>query len=276
MAMAASGASTLLGGAQGEAILVTSGLAVGYGGRAVVSGVDLSVRAGELVTLIGPNGAGKSTILRTVTGRLRPLAGEVFVGGRPLSSLDVRARAREVAVLLTEAVGGELMSASEVVEMGRYPYTGVLGIVGEEDRERVRAAMELVGIWDLRERAFARLSDGQRQLTLVARALSQDTRLIVLDEPTSHLDIRYQIELLGLLRRLARERGVAILMTLHELPLARRVSDRLLCIGDGRVLAEGTAAEVFRPEVIDELFDLEPGSYDARTGDVSLAGGATP
>lgn len=246
--------------------LATRGLTVGYGSVPVVTGLDLEVRAGEIVALIGPNGTGKSTVLRTVTGRLAPLAGQVLISGRDLAGLSVRDRAREVAVLLTERVEGELLTCSDIVEMGRYPHMGGLGIASREDRDRVREAMELASVWDLRDREFLRLSDGQRQRVLLARAICQGTRTLVLDEPTSHLDIRYQVELVSLLRRLAHERGLAILTTLHELPLARRVADRAVCLKDGQVMEQGTREQVFRAEVIDELFDLMPGTYDARTG----------
>lgn len=259
-------------------LLETSALVVGYAGVPVVQGVDLKVMPRSVVTLIGPNGAGKSTILRTVAGSLGSLGGRICLEGHDLAGMGLRERSRLMAVLLTDRVRTELLTCADVVEAGRYPYTGRLGVATEEDLRKVREAMELVHVWDLRDRDFAQLSDGQRQRIMLARAICQEPRLLVLDEPTSHLDVRYQIELLRVLRHLARERGIGILMTMHELPLARRVSDWLVCVKDGAVVAQGTPEDVFTASVIDALYDLEPGTFDVLTGDVSLDGGghATP
>ena len=260
-----------LGGRQGApAVLRTEGLAVGYGAAPLVEGIDLSVTAGQIVTLIGPNGAGKSTLLRTLAGQLAPMGGVAYLSGRRLADLTDRERALELSVLLTERLRTDLMTCEDVVETGRLPHTGRLGILAPEDHDRVRAAMELVQVWDLRTHDFMQLSDGQRQRVLLARAICQEPRTLVLDEPTSYLDIHYQIELLGVLRRLAATREVGILMSLHELPLARRVSDWVVCVKDGRIVAQGTPAQMFVPEVIDDLYDLAPGVYDAATGSIEL------
>ena len=259
-------------GARGEAVIRTRGLAVGYGAAVVARDVDLRVEAGRIVTLVGPNGAGKSTVLKTLAAQLPPLAGDAALCGVPYARLSDRERSRMIAVVLTERPRTELMTCQDVVELGRYPHTGRLGLLGEHDRVRVREAMEMVHAWDLRDRDFMRISDGQRQRVLLARAVCQEPRAILLDEPTSYLDIHYQIELLGLLRRLARERGLGMLMSLHELSLAREVSDWVVCLRDGRVMAQGTPAEVFVPSVIDRLYDLAPGSFDPATGRVVLPG----
>lgn len=254
----------------GVALIETRSLSVGYDGNALVRDVDLTVLAGQVVTLIGPNGAGKSTILKTVAGQIEPIGGGIQLLGRDLRGIPGRERSRELSVMLTDRVQTELLTCADIVEMGRYPYTGHLGSTTPEDRRKVREAMELLQVWDLRDQDFMRLSDGQRQRVMLARAVCQEPRTLILDEPTNHLDVRYQVELLRVLRRLAHERGLGILLTLHELPLARRVSDWLVCIKDGGVLLQGTPEEVFVPEVIDTLYDLEPGTYDAFTGDVSL------
>ena len=246
------------------------GLAVGYGGRAVVEGVDLELPAGCVMTLIGPNGAGKSTILKTVTGQLAPLAGSLELSGRPLREMSERERALELSVVLTERPATELMTVSDVVEAGRYPHTGSLGVLHDDDRRAVREAMELVGVAELAGRDFMCLSDGQKQRVMLARAICQEPRTIVLDEPTSYLDVRHQLDLLSILRGLARERGLSILMALHELSLARVVSDRVVCVKDGRVFAQGAPEEMFRSELVDELYDLEPGLFDPATGSVRL------
>lgn len=250
--------------------LVARGLDAGYAGRAVVSGVELEVRAGEVTTLVGPNGAGKSTILRTLAALLEPVAGRVLVDGEPLRRLGAAERARRLSVVLTDRPRTELLTCEDVVESGRYPYTGRFGALSGHDREVVRRTMLLTNTWGMRDEDFMRLSDGQRQRVLLARAICQEPDVLLLDEPTSYLDVRYQVELLSILRELARTEGVAVVATLHELQLARVVSDQVVCVRDGRVFACGTPAEVFVPEVIDALFDLEPGSYDPATGAVRL------
>ncbi len=246
------------------------GLCAGYDGVALVRDVSLAVRAGQVVTLIGPNGSGKSTVLKTVAGLIPAVGGEVVLEGRPLGQLSARERARSRAVLLTERRRPEYTTCGEMVAAGRYPHTGALGILGQADRDEVRAAMELVGAWDLRDKDIRRVSDGQRQRVLLARAICQRTPVLLLDEPTSHLDIRHQIDLLVVLRRLVAEREVGVLMALHELPLARAVSDWLVCVRDGRVLLEGTPDQVFGSKTMEELFDLQPGTYDPVTGAVRL------
>ena len=261
-------------GMHADPVLETRDLAVGHDATAIVRGVELAVRPGQVVTLIGPNGAGKSTILRTVVAQLEPLGGTVLLSGRPLDRLSPRERALELSVLLTDRPRTELMTCEDVVEVGRQPHTGRLGIARDEDHRQVREAMELAGVWDLRDRDYMRISDGQRQRVLIARAICQQPRVMVLDEPTSYLDIRHQIELLELLRTLVATRGMGIVMALHELPLAGLVSDWLVCVREGEVWRQGTPDEVLVPEVIDELYGLRPGTYDPRTGAVTLGGAA--
>ena len=250
--------------------LQAADLAVGYDGIPLVNDVRLQISPGSVVTLIGPNGAGKSTILKTLAGELAPLGGTVLVGGRDLQGMSAQELARERSVLLTERLHTSLLTCEDVVEAGRYPYTGRLGILQEHDHEAVRDAMELVGVWDLRERDFMRVSDGQRQRVMLARAICQEPRVLMLDEPTSYLDIRYQIELLEVLRHLVRERSMGVVMTMHELSLARQASDWLVCVKDGAIAAQGSPQQVCRPQVIDKLFDLRPNTYDSHTGTIAL------
>lgn len=250
--------------------LEARGLAVGYDGVPLVCAVDLAVQPGQIVTLIGPNGAGKSTILKTLAGRLPALAGAVCMAGRPLAQFSAHERALQMAVMLTERQRTELLTCLDVVEMGRYPHTGRLGVLSEADRACVREAMELVEVWDLRHADFMRLSDGQRQRVMLARAICQEPRIMVLDEPTSYLDVRFQIDLLRVLRALAATKGVGIVMSLHELPLAFQVSDWVVCVREGAIMAQGTPVQMFVSEVIDTLYDLEPGVFDPKTGGLRL------
>lgn len=252
--------------------LETRGLSVGYDGVALLSGIDIEVAFGEIVTLVGPNGAGKSTMLKTLAGQLPPLAGEVLIAGEPLSKLSSHELALRVSVLLTQRLSTDLLTCADVVETGRYPHTGRLGVLSDADRAAVRDAMETVRVWDLRDRDFMQVSDGQRQRVLLARAICQHPRLLVLDEPSSYLDIRYQIELLEILSALAGTGQMGVIMSLHELSLARKVSSRIVCVAEGSVLAQGTPQEMFVPEVMDELYGLKPGSFDPVSGAIFLEG----
>lgn len=245
-------------------------LCAGYNGVALVSGVNVTIRPRQIVTLVGPNGAGKSTILKTLAGQLEPLGGVVYLGKRDLASMSPQEQALERSVLLTERLRTELLSCKDVVETGRYPHTGRLGTLRKRDHEAVREAMELVGVWNLRGRDFAELSDGQRQRVMLARAICQDPRVLVLDEPTSYLDIRHKITFIEVLRQLVRTREVGIVMTLHELGLARQASDWLVCVKNGTVTAQGTPNQIVTPSIVNELYDLQPGTYDALTGTITL------
>lgn len=251
-------------------------LAAGYGKRPVAEGLSFHAGRGEIVTLIGPNGAGKSTILKTISGGLAPLGGELVLDGVPMERIPRKERARKLAVVFTEKLQGELMTCRDVAAAGRYPYTGRLGLLSEEDQRAVDQALELVHGTDLGDRPFDRISDGQRQRIMLARALCQEPEMILLDEPTSHLDVKYKLEFLSLLREMARKKNLSVLMSLHELDLAERISDRVVCIKDGRMDRCGTPEQVFTPGYVEELFGMTAGRFDAAGGAVefSVSGGA--
>ena len=249
-----------------DAILRTEALSVGYGKTVILENVALTLTPGQILTLIGPNGAGKSTLLKTLIGHLPPVSGAVYLDGRDLSALTERDVARNAAAVLSGRPRAELMTCGDVVASGRYPYTGLLGILSGEDREIVKKTMELTHTAELRDRAFDRISDGQRQRVLLSRTICQEPRVLVLDEPTSFLDIKHKLEFLTLLRRLARDRDIAVIVSLHELELARRCSDTLLCVRDGRVDRVGTPEEIFQGGYIDTLYGMEPGSYASLFG----------
>ena len=242
--------------------LSTENLAVGYDGKPLIRDVCLRVQRGKIVTLIGPNGSGKSTILKTIVGQLSKVSGTVLLEKKSMEQLRQNEIARKMAILMTQRVHPELMTCFDVVSTGRYPYTGALGLLSKEDKRIVMEAMELVHSVELADRPFEAISDGQRQRILLARALCQQPEIIVLDEPTSYLDIRYKLELLTILKTMVREKNLAVLMSLHELELAERVSDTVVCVSGDRIDRMGSPKEIFSNDYIAMLYHMEPGKYD--------------
>ncbi len=242
--------------------LETEKLSVGYDGKPLIRDVCLQVQRGKIVTLIGPNGSGKSTILKTIVGQLSKVSGTVLLEGAPMERCGQKEIAKRMAILMTERIHPELMTCYDVVSTGRYPYTGALGLLGKEDKRIVEESLELVHGRDMADRPFDAISDGQRQRILLARALCQTPEIIVLDEPTSYLDIRYKLELLTILKTMVREKNLAVLMSLHELDLAQRVSDTVVCVSGDRIDRMGPPAEIFSNDYISRLYHMEPGKYD--------------
>lgn len=244
-----------------EYFFQTERLAVGYNGKPVVENVEVAVKRGQILTLIGPNGSGKSTILKSITKQLKTLGGVVYIGGDPIEEIDARKLSRRVAVVLTERPKPELMTCGDVVAVGRYPYTGMLGILSAGDKEKVQDALITVNALELKDRHFSEVSDGQIQRIMLARAICQEPEIIVLDEPTTFLDVRYAVEILDTLRRMATQRGITVIMSLHELNYARRVSDLVMCVKSSRVLYLDTPEKIFSEDIISHLYDLPDGYY---------------
>ena len=249
-------------------ILRAEHLSAGYHGMTVLGDVQFSAVPGTLVTLIGPNGAGKSTLLKTLIRQLGPLSGTVYLDGADMAGLREREIARSVSAVLTGRPSPELMTCGDVVCTGRYPYTGPLGILSPEDRRIAAESMELVRVSELRDRDFSRVSDGQRQRVLLARAICQQPRVLILDEPTSFLDIRHKLDFLYLLRELARARNLAVILSLHELELAQRFSDTVLCVAEGRIDRQGPPEEIFTGDYINTLYGVSHGGYQPLLGSV--------
>ena len=200
-------------------------LTVGYDKKPLIKDICIGIEKGEIVTLIGPNGSGKSTILKSITRQLKLVGGNVGFDGKNLHELSFRELSTKMAVVLTERMKPELMTCHDIVATGRYPYTGRLGMLTREDEEKVEKAMRAVHAEELGGRDFNAISDGQRQRVLLARAICQEPEVIILDEPTSFLDIRHKLELLAILRRMAKEKGITVIMSLHEIDLAQKISE---------------------------------------------------
>lgn len=259
-----------------EYYIYTQGMAVGYGKKPLITQIELRLRRGEILTLIGPNGAGKSTILKSMTKQLALLGGTVYLDGRSMDSMPDKERAKRLAVVMTERLRPELMTCEEVVATGRYPYTGTLGILDKQDKKKVQEAMELVHARELADRDFMEISDGQRQRILLARAICQEPEAIVLDEPTSFLDIRHKLELLTILKEMVRKERLAVVMSLHELDLAQRVSDQVVCVHGNVIEKYGSPEEIFTSAYIQSLYDMTKGSYNAQFGCLEMDGCAGP
>ncbi|MFR5244137.1 MAG: ABC transporter ATP-binding protein [Clostridium sp.] len=244
-----------------QTYLTADGLTVGYRKKPVLSNISMKISRGSIVTLIGPNGAGKSTILKSVIRELSPMGGSVFLDGTSIENYSDSDFAKKTAVVMTGRPDPELMTCFDVAAAGRYPYTGRFGILSKEDKKKVLEALELVQCGSLAEVQFRNTSDGQKQRILLARAICQEPELLVLDEPTSFLDVRHKLELLEILKKLVQERNVAVLMSLHELDLAERISDYVLCAESGTIGRAGTPSEVFERDYIAKLYGIERGSY---------------
>lgn len=242
-------------------ILHTENLSVGYDGKTLIADINMSALKGKITTIIGPNGAGKTTILKSIVGLLKINGGNVYIEDDDLSKLYAKDIAKKLAVVLTNRPNAELMTVRDVVETGRYPYTGIFGMLSETDNNIVQDALDMTGTIEIADKDFLKISDGQKQRVMLARAICQEPEAVVLDEPTSYLDVRYKLEFMNTLQKLAREKNVAVIMSLHELDLARRVSDTVICIKGDKVDKIGAPWQIFEEDYIRKLFDVQ-GSCD--------------
>lgn len=251
-------------------VFYTENLSVGYRGKVLIGGINISVDRGKILTLIGPNGAGKSTILKTAAKQLESISGAVYIDGNDISEVKGKVLAKKISVLMTERIDPELMTCRNIVESGRYPYTGQMGILSAADHERVEEAMRITSVTEIGKSYFNCVSDGQRQRVMLARAICQEPELLILDEPTSFLDLRHKLELLNILKKLVREKNIAVIMSLHELDMAQRISDFVICIKNNRVDRCGVPNEIFESDYISDLYEIPRESYNAYCGSAEL------
>lgn len=248
----------------------TEQMNVGYQGKALIRDIEIGIHKGEILTLIGPNGAGKSTILKSIARQLKLIHGVVYLDKRELNHMSDLELSQKMAVVFTEKIKTELMTCEDVVATGRYPYTGRFGILSRKDHVIMEEAMELVHVTEIRNQDFTTISDGQRQRVMLARAICQEPEIIILDEPTSFLDVKYKLEFLSVLQELRIRKGLTVIMSIHELELAERVSDRILCINGAYVDRFGKPEEIFHTGYIKSLFGIEIGSFDEENGSMEL------
>ncbi|MBP5414077.1 MAG: ABC transporter ATP-binding protein, partial [Lachnospiraceae bacterium] len=204
--------------------LSTEDITIGYE-KDLINRISFEVKPGSIVTLIGPNGCGKSTLLKSVSGQLRVRDGVVYLFKEDMSAMKAHDIAQKMSMVMTTSVRPERMTCREVIETGRYPYTGMLGILSDHDRDVVDRAIEMTDTADVADCQFLNISDGQKQRVMLARAICQEPKVLILDEPTSYLDIRYKLDILQKIHTLAKEKDMAVLMSLHELDIAMKISD---------------------------------------------------
>lgn len=257
-------------GPQKDIALTAGALTIGYehgaAARCIARDLNLTIQAGELVCLLGPNGVGKSTLIRTLAGMQTPIAGEVQISGKDFTDIPPRERARLVSVVLTESAPAGMMDAYAMVSLGRHPYSGWFGNLDSHDKERIEWAFEAVGAKDLAGRQVAELSDGERQKISIARALAQETKVMLLDEPTAFLDLPRKVELMSILRDLAHREKLGLLLSTHDLDLALRFADRLwLLTPDGRLIS-GYPEAIAMSADFAKVFESEKLEWDPAIG----------
>ena len=246
------------------------GLTFRYGERTVLDALDLVLRPGEMVALLGPNGAGKSTLLNLISGVLRPTGGMVSLSGHDLRAIPARERARQVAMVAQNLSAPFAFTVREWVSLGRTPYLQALKGEGEADRLAVEQALRDAGVEDLADRLVGQLSGGEHQRAALALALAQEPALLLLDEATAHLDVRHQMSMLGVVRRLNREAGLTVLAAIHDVNLAALWFDRLLVLHDGHLAADGSPREVAQAELWERVFGCRIQVLDHPTAEAPL------
>ena len=237
--------------------LVLERVTFAYEKTPVLAGIDLSIPSGTIVGVLGPNGTGKTTLVRLASAALSPGEGRIALFGEDLATIPPRKRARRVAVVPQETHPVFEFTVEEIVRMGRSPHLGLLGVLSPGDRKISREAMERCEIADLAGRSFRALSGGERQRVLLARALAQEAKLLLLDEPTAFLDLKHRLGVYALLEQLHRERGLTVVVVTHDINLAARHCDRLVLLLRGRVAADGSPFEVLRPEPIRSVYEVD-------------------
>lgn len=253
-----------------EYYFCTKKMSVGYHKCPLIEDIEIGLEKGEILTLIGPNGAGKSTILKSIARQLALIDGVIYLDRQSIIQMSGEELSQKMAVVLTDKLKTEMMTCEDVVATGRYPYTGRFGILSESDYQVIEEAMDLVHVTAMKDQDFTQISDGQRQRVMLARAICQEPEIIILDEPTSYLDVKYKLEFLSILQEMRRKKGLTVIMSLHELELAARVSDKILCVNGTYVDRFGQPEEIFTSGYISGLFGITSGSFDEESGSMEL------
>ena len=262
--------TTLSQSVEAPARLVAKDLTLGYGDRIIVDGLDLAIPTGVITTVIGPNGCGKSTLLRALGRLLKPKSGSVVLDGKAISSMKTKDVARVLGMLPQTPVAPEGLTVADLVARGRHPHQSWIRQWSADDEGEVAQALELTGVSDLADRPVDQLSGGQRQRAWISMALAQGTDILLLDEPTTYLDLAHSMEVLDLVDQLHEEMGRTVVMILHDLNLAVRYSDHLIVMRDGAVVASGVPKDIISAELLLEVFGLEAAVIDDPVSDRPL------
>lgn len=231
-------------------------IVTGYDKKIIIDGVDITIPSNKISVIIGANGCGKSTLLKTLARLIKPVSGEVLIDGKKITSMKSKQLAQVLGLLPQSPVVPEGITVWDLVSRGRYPYQSFLKSMDKTDFEAVEEALDIMGITEFANKSVDELSGGQRQRVWIAMALSQQTDILLLDEPTTYLDIAYQIEILDLLTDLNRKRGTTIVMVLHDINLSARYADYIFALRKGKLIDQGTPSEVITSELIDKVFGL--------------------
>lgn len=246
--------------------LEVKSLCAGYSGRTVLENIDFAADSGNIITVLGPNGCGKSTLLKVIGRTVRPFSGDILIGGRPVAAYRRNELARTLAMLpQLHHASGEI-TVEELAAFGRYPHRGFQLALGGNDRKVISRALAMTRMEGLRKRRISSLSGGERQRAWIAMTLAQEPKILLLDEPTTFLDICCQFEIIEMIRSLNREFGITVVMVLHDLNLAARCSDRLALMKDRKIRYEGPPADIVKPEILRDVFEIEPEISVARDG----------
>lgn len=245
---------------------LTTGYYAGSKEKHVTSGVSTSLFKGELICLIGPNGAGKSTLMRTVSGNQKPIAGNVYLEGKNVYDLSPKYLSKRLSLVLTERVSGGMLTAYEIVALGRYPYTDWSGKLKERDHQIIQEAISMTGAEELVERPLFELSDGERQKIMVARAFAQQPEVMILDEVTAFLDLPRRVEIMGLLSKMTKENNKAILLSTHDMDLALRCADRVWMLTKAGKMYEGAPEDLILEGAFQDAFNSEAMYFDDQSG----------
>ena len=240
------------------------GLYFSYGKNKVLRDASFAIQEGEITTIMGANGCGKSTLFNLMTKNLYPRKGNIFLWGRNIQNLALKEFARKVSIVHQYNTSADDITVERLVSFGRTPHMKMMQARSQEDEEKIRWAMEVTNVETYRDREVGRLSGGQRQRVWIAMALAQDTKVLFLDEPTTYLDIRYQLQILKLIRQLNREFGITIIMVLHDINQSLYYSDEIVAMKDGRMIAHGLPEEIISGELVQEVYDV---NLDIRTVD---------
>lgn len=249
-----------------KTILTSKYLTVGYKNKQVLSELNLSLNAGELTCLLGPNGSGKSTLIRSMTGIQKPLAGEVYIQGKPIAEINAKEMAKTLSLVLTDRVAPGNLTVYALVSLGRFPYTSWMGSLNQSDKELIQWALEVTGTLQFADRHIGELSDGEKQKVMIARALVQDTEIIVLDEPTAHLDSPNRIEIFHLLQDLTKKTGKTILISTHEIDMALESCDNMWLVMPDKKVESGLPEELILNGSLEKAFGSEELTFDYLKG----------